>query len=103
MVAVSEQVPPYPSCARATTSGTQPRDHSTPTRGLDYLLADAEELATRFKEKEASADAARASGVLEESISQALLQPTIDDYELHAVPFRTVSTRVAFSRCFLFI
>ena len=45
MVAVSDQVPPYLSCTRATTSGTQPRDHSTPTRGLDYLSADAEELA----------------------------------------------------------
>lgn len=72
----------------------------TPTRGLDYLSVDAGALATRFKEKAASSDAARSSGVLEESVGQALVQPTIDDYEIYAVPFRTVSNLLFFTGLF---
>ena len=78
----------------AITLATERRGDSTLSYGLDYISADAETLATRFKEKAASSDAARSSGVLEESIGQALLQPTIDDYEIHAVPFRWVSMGV---------
>ena len=79
---------------QTTALGTERQGDSTLSHGLDYLSADAETLAARFKEKAASSDAARSSGVLEESIGQALLQPTIDDYEIHAVPFRWVSMGV---------
>ena len=74
--------------------GIELRDDSAPSHGLDFLPADAERLAMRFKEKAASSDAAWFSGILEESIEQALLQPTIDDYEIHMVPLHLVSTRV---------
>ena len=78
----------------AITLATERRGDSTLSYGLDYISADAETLATHFKAKAASSDAARSSGVLEESIGQALLQPTIDDYEIHAVPFHLASTIV---------
>ena len=80
--------------AKTVALDTEPRGDMTHGYGLEYLSADAETLVTRFKKKAASSDAARSSGVLEESIGQALLQPTIDDYEIHAIPLRSVSTSV---------
>ena len=68
--------------------------------GFDYLSVDEETLATRFMEKAASSNAARFSGVLEESVEQAILQPTIHDYEIHAVTLRFVSTTVYYRSLF---